>query len=291
MLEAFFSSIEECARLRSGSAGRHLDDFAGYLSRSKYRQLGGRRLLHAAAHFGSWAESNGTPLAALDGLALKRFWGHLSSCHCVGPTGGRRKSGRSGSRLFFRYLIRCGVVSEQEDDAPDLPPIVQAFRDWMVVHRGVTEVTLRDYGERIVPLLNALGDDPSCFQAQNLRSFVRSYAGEHRIKTTKYMISVIRMFLRFSAAEGKCAAGLEYAIPTFANWHLSNLPRYLPASDVEKVVAACDDSTEVGARDRAIMLFFVATRASLRRHSRTSTERHRLDQGQLRGFRQEYSGE
>jgi site-specific recombinase XerD len=145
-------------------------------------------------------------------------------------------------------------VSEQEDDAARSPALVQAFRDWMVKNRGVTEVTLRNYGERIVPLLNTLGDDPCRFQAQNLRDFVLGYSREHSIKTTKYMISLIRMFLRFLAAEGKCAAGLEHAIPTLANWRLSTLPRYLSASDVEKVIAACDDSTELGARDLAIIL-------------------------------------
>ena len=65
----------------------------------------------------------------------------------------------------------------------------------------------------------------------------------------------IHMFLRFLSAEGKCRAGLEYAIPTFAYWRLSTLPRYLSAPDVERVIVACDDSTEIGARDRAIILF------------------------------------
>ena len=117
MLEAFFSRIGVCERLRSGPAGRHLDGFAKYLARSSYRQVVGRALLHAAWHFASWAQGGGIPLAALDGLALERFQDHLSSCHCVGPNGGRGKNARDGSRLFLRFLVRCGVVSEQEDDA------------------------------------------------------------------------------------------------------------------------------------------------------------------------------
>jgi len=254
MLEVFFSCTEVCERLRLGPAGRYLDDFAESLARSSYEQLGGRNRLYAAWHFTSWAQIDGTPVTALDEVALERFRLHLSSCHCVRPNGGKGRTARIGSRLFFRFLGRCGVVSEQEDDARRLPALVQGFRNWMVQHRGVTEVTLRDYGERIVPFLNTLGDDPSCYQAQNLRGFVLDYSHKHTIKTTKYMITVIRMFLRFLAAEGKCVAGLEYAIPTVANWHSSTLPRYLPASDVERVIDGCDDSTEVGARDRAILL-------------------------------------
>ena len=253
MLEAFVSRSEVCERLRAGPASQYLDSLAEHLARSSYSQQRGQSLLYAAWHFTSWALGGGILLAALDGLALESFQHHLSSCHCVRPNGGRGENARVGSRLFLRFLGRCGVVPEQ-DDAPRLPALVHAFRDWMVQHRGVTEVTLRDYGERIVPLLTALGDDPSCYQAQNLRGFVLGYSRKHTIKTTKYMITVIRMFLRFLASEGKCAAGLEHAIPTVANWHLSTLPRYLPASDVEQVIDGCDDSTEVGARDRAVVL-------------------------------------
>jgi integrase/recombinase XerD len=252
MLEAFFSSIEVCERLRSGAAGRYLDGFAEYLARSSYEQLGGQNLLHVAWHFTTWAQGSGTPITALDGVALEGFQRHLSSCRCDRPNGGKGKQAGRGSRLFVRYLGGCGVV--QEEQAPPLPPLVRGFRDWMVLNRGVTEGTTREYGERIVPFLKTLGDDPRCYEAQALRDFVQGYAHKHSIKTTKYMITVIRMFLRFLATEGKCAAGLEYAIPAFPNWRLSTLPRYLPASDVERVVNACDDTTDVGARDRAILL-------------------------------------
>jgi len=145
-------------------------------------------------------------------------------------------------------------VSEQVGDAAGLPPLVQAFRNWMVLHRGITEQTLRHYADLVVTLLDELGENPASFQAQHLRGFVLDYSGKHHIKTTKYMVTAIRMFLRFLAAEGKCVAGLEHAIPTFADWRLSTLPRYLPAPDVERVIVACDDSTVAGARDRAIIL-------------------------------------
>ncbi len=253
-LEAFVSRPEVRERLRSGPAGQYLESFAEYLARLRYRQQSGRSRLYAAWHFTSWAENDGVVVTALDELALEGFQRHLSSCHCVGPNGGRSNKGSGGSRLFLRYLSRCGIVSEQEDDAPGLPPLVQAFRDWMVLHRGITESTLRHYADLVVTLLDNLGEDPNSFQAQRLRGFILDYSRKHHIRTTKYMVTAIRMFLRFLAAKGKCAAGLEHAIPTFANWRLSTLPRYLSAPDVQRVIVACDDSTEIGARDLAIIL-------------------------------------
>jgi site-specific recombinase XerD len=37
-------------------------------------------------------------------------------------------------------------------------------------------------------------------------------------------------------------------------WRLSALPRYLPAADIERVIAACERETAVGLRDRAAVL-------------------------------------
>jgi len=62
------------------------------------------------------------------------------------------------------------------------------------------------------------------------------------------------MFLRFLIAEGQCAGGLDAAIPTVAHWRLASLPRYLPAKDVERLIASCDRASAVGRRDRAILL-------------------------------------
>ncbi len=47
---------------------------------------------------------------------------------------------------------------------------------------------------------------------------------------------------------------MDDAVPTFAMWRLSALPRYLPATDVERVIAACNRDTAVGLRDRAAIL-------------------------------------
>jgi site-specific recombinase XerD len=62
------------------------------------------------------------------------------------------------------------------------------------------------------------------------------------------------MFLRFLIAEGRCAPGLDAAIPVLAHWRLAALPRYLPPEEVERLIASCDPASPVGRRDRAILL-------------------------------------
>ena len=62
------------------------------------------------------------------------------------------------------------------------------------------------------------------------------------------------MFLRFLIAEGKCAAGLDAAIPALAHWRLSSLPRYIQPEEVERIIASCDLNSPIGRRNRAILL-------------------------------------
>ena len=78
------------------------------------------------------------------------------------------------------------------------------------------------------------------------------------------MVTALRIFIRFLIAEGQCAVGLDSVIPSLAQWHLSDLPRYLQPDEVERVIAACNPVTAIGMRDRAIVLLLarLAFRAS-----------------------------
>jgi site-specific recombinase XerD len=70
------------------------------------------------------------------------------------------------------------------------------------------------------------------------------------------------MLLRYLVTQGVCDAILIGAIPTVAEWRLATLPRYLPASDIERIIKGCDTSKPNGLRDRAILLLL--TRLGLR---------------------------
>jgi site-specific recombinase XerD len=62
------------------------------------------------------------------------------------------------------------------------------------------------------------------------------------------------MFVRFLIATERCAQDLEHIIPRAPGRRPSSLPKYLSPEDVERAIAACDPSTQLGARDRAIVL-------------------------------------
>jgi site-specific recombinase XerD len=161
-----------------------------------------------------------------------------------------------GCRVYFKYLCEHGALTEfvRDLEGPSYPPLLEDFCQWMRQYRGVREMTLERYCGFITDLLHTLGDDPRFFDAHSLRGFVLERASHHGFPAARLMVTAVRMFLRFLISHGACAPSLEYAIPTFAHWRLSSLPRYLPPSEVELVVASCEDTSAVGARDRAIIL-------------------------------------
>jgi site-specific recombinase XerD len=127
------------------------------------------------------------------------------------------------------------------------------FRSWMRKHRGLTETTLDLYQGVLVGLLDALGDDARAYSAEALRAFVLERARPHGIHRAKCIVVAVRSFVRFLGVTGQCPPGMEHAIPGFASWQLSSVPRFLVAEDVERVIDSCTDY-EFGLRDRAVLL-------------------------------------
>jgi site-specific recombinase XerD len=72
--------------------------------------------------------------------------------------------------------------------------------------------------------------------------------------TIEKMTTSLRAFLRYLAVEGRCQAGLDNAVPAYAHWQLADMPRYLSAEQVKRLIAACDGDTNARRRDRAIVL-------------------------------------
>jgi len=92
-----------------------------------------------------------------------------------------------------------------------------------------------------VPLVRefvaGVGDDPATYNAAQVRAFVLAQANHSGRARIKSLVNAVRMFLRFLAVTGACSADLAAAVPRIAQWKLAALPRYLNATDVERLVA------------------------------------------------------
>ena len=255
MLSEFFESSSRIQELRAGPDGRVLEGLAQELCQAGYAEITARRHIRAAEHLIHWLGRKGRTVAALDDRTIEEFVRHLNRCRCPRYGHTHTRDIRKGARLFLRYARFADVVTTRSVEEVKVdPPLLVSFCDWMRRQRGTCDATLYGYSIPVRDLLKQLGEDPGTFDAQKLRQFILDTNQRCGWASAKKCTTAARMFLRFLIAAGRCAAGLEGAIPVLAHWRLSSLPRYLQTEEVERVIAACDPTTPVGKRDRAILL-------------------------------------
>jgi len=254
MLSEYFEAPERIRAIRSSPSGALIEAFAEQLFRRGYAEISARRHIRAAEHLMHWAKRRALSNHDLDDRVLKRFAEHLSRCRCGGYSCAKHGEVVHGARLFLRHLqsVDAPAVRERQP-VPAEPELLKAFYAWMRAGRGTSDQGLYNYGLRIRELLKHIGGDLRELDARCLRQFVLKQSQRGRW-VAQGCRTAVRMFLRFLIAEGHCRAGLLGAIPVVPHWRLASLPRYLPAEDVERLIASCDRSSSVGERDRAILL-------------------------------------
>ena len=258
MLDFYFEAPFTLKRLRSGPSGPFIDGFAGSLKTAGYSWWTARVFLRSAAHIGLYAEVQGRCINDLNWSILDKFKRHLPTCNCPYSHRGTTDGVVRGAKYFLSYLRESGVLTIPATDKVEkkIPALVLAFQHWLRQHRGSSESTVRHYGQAASNLVVNVGDDPSAYDAQTLRQFVLDRAQHQGPGATKTLISGLRIFLRYLASRGKCRSDLDQAIPAIAFWRLATLPRSLPGQAIQRILDACDTTSPMGLRDRAIILLF-----------------------------------
>ena len=256
MLETYFSASKTRAHLRSGPSGPYLDGFAAALERQGYSADTAVRYLRAAAHLGHVMARQGAMPSEID---LASFSEHLRSCRCPRAMGGRRNHHTIfGARLFRQHLVEIGVCQPAAAPLQRAEPcLVAHFKDWLRKHRGASDATIELYIRDAARLVAALGDDPERWEPAAIRSFFLDRASRCGRGTVEKLATSLRAFLRYLAVKGRCRAGLADIVPSYAHWRLADLPRYLAAEQVNRLIAASDGEVVERRRDRAILLLLV----------------------------------
>lgn len=240
----------------AGWAADFLPGFMGTLSSLGHTELTVRDYGRAASHFGAWAAAHGVKVAAVTDRTVSSFAAHRCCC-ATSRLHGRRVSKRYVARVrrFVNYLRMLGVVpAALAAPSPALPPWMEEFRQWLTVQRGLAASTIRRYENMVGQLLRHLGDDPRKYDAGLVRTAILTEVADRHPVYAKSYVCALRSWLKFLAAQGACQPWLERAVPTLPVWKLTALPRYLGKRDLKRVIQTCDLSTELGIRDRAILL-------------------------------------
>jgi integrase/recombinase XerD len=254
MLSDLFCAPARTRAIRSGPAGALIEGFAEQLLQHGYAEISARRHIRAAEHIVRWAGRRGLSAHDLDDRDLRSFGDHLRRCRCGRYCCAKRLEVVGGARLFLRHLQGIEEPPIRDPRAvPAEPHLLKLFCAWMRDRRGTSDRGLYNYCIPIRELIRRVAEDPSALDACCLRQFVLEQSQRGRWVARRCR-TALRMFLRFLIAEGLCRAGLLGAIPVVPQWRLASLPRYLPPEDVERLISYCDPSSQVGKRDRAILL-------------------------------------
>jgi integrase/recombinase XerD len=239
----------------AGDLAPLVTEFTRHLSDLGYTRLTVTGYDAAARHAAQWLGLAKVAVADVDETVIDRFARHRSRCPGI-----RREKHISDKyarrvRRFIeflgeRQLVRCKATRA----APVLDRRVSEFQHWLRQHRGISERTIDRHGRMVMRLLPALGNRPRSWDAQLIREVIIAETKQVSRAHVKTMAMALRGYLRFLGAHGLCRTGLEHAVPTIPQWRLSTLPRYIDASQVERLIATCDRTTPTGLRDRGILL-------------------------------------
>lgn len=264
MLEKYVSSPITRHRLCSGAAADHIDAFANWLYCHGYKATSITNRLKYLAAWTDWMLAEGfTAQNLLAGFEACKF--AVEHRRRARYTRGPNHQSLASALLFLRFLRQQGKIPPAMT-GPSLTekwPILGEFRLWMHDHRGLTDSTLDTYQGILVGLLHTLGDDARAYSGEALRTFVLNRARPHGIERAKSIVVAVRSFIRFLGVTGRCPSGMEDAIPGFASWRFSSVPRFLAAKDVQRVIDSCAGYA-FEQRDKAVLLLLarLALRAS-----------------------------
>jgi site-specific recombinase XerD len=253
MLEDQFVTPAIAQRLRSYFLGTQLDEFCSCLIDRGYEVSTIRHKLWVLSDLARWMANEHLAIVDLNEQRVDEFLDV------------RRRRGRTyrGYRVTVALLIEqlrsAGVIPTpepvQNNSAADLLTRYEAF---LRQERALAECTISAYlafvRKFIVESLDGSAVRPDTLGVGDIRDFLLGQVRRMAPKHAQYMATALRSFLRFLFQRGETGSDLSLAVPTVRRWRLSTVPRHLPASDVERLLQACDHSSATGRRDHAILL-------------------------------------
>ena len=239
----------------SGPLAPYAEAFAQRLREQGYAPWTLQDKLHVVARLSGWLTEHQLPVGALN---EQRVCGFLHEFHTLE----RRRSHGDPTTLrdLLRQLSDAGVLPQPTVVAEEGPQaeMLRAFRRYLFQERGLAMTTVDTYVAVAVRFLAArFGTarvDPAALQAHDVIAFVRAEAYRLSPKAAQLMVTALRGFLRFLHQHGRIAVDLTASVPTVADWRRSGVPKYLPAEQVETLLASCDQHTIGGQRDYAVLL-------------------------------------
>lgn len=253
MNEYNFGSLT-LSRLHQGPLSFCIDSYLQLLHEQGYVQRTADQRARLVADFSRWLNDSGCAAEDVSPEKVDEYLKYRYRHRCP------QEYDSAALHRLTDLLCQMSVISTQRSPATMSASdrLLDDYRLYLAQQRGLSAGTLQYY----LPLTRQfLGEcfrsdtiDLSQLCAQHVTGFVRRHAQMLSREGAKHMTAALRSFLRYLRYRGDVAADLAACVPAVACWSLSEIPKYLEANQVQRILDHCNRQTAVGLRDYAILL-------------------------------------
>ncbi|PCH60912.1 MAG: hypothetical protein COC04_06505 [Gammaproteobacteria bacterium] len=251
MLNSYFKRKSTLTRYYETPAGKYLDEFTNWLPELGYQHKTILNYIRGAVHFSKWLQDSDIPIEKITSKTLNDFREAFTQINSTK----KRSATFRGAKQYIAYLRFNELIVPMTPNDEIQHTLLYEFEQWMQDHRGVQDSTLKKYRRPIKELLNEFGENHRNLTAIRVRKYFFKHFESDSTSKTKTRVNAIRMLLRFLIATDRCDSNMDKVLPPIPHFKLQSLPMYIQPEEINLVIGACDDSTIVGSRDKAIILF------------------------------------
>jgi integrase/recombinase XerD len=136
--------------------------------------------------------------------------------------------------------------------------LVEDYRGWLVTERALAANTIDYYVRAARLLLSELeGRDLAELTLGEVSGFMVRHSRRLGVGSAKNLATGLRSFLGYLYLRGLSDRQLAQAVPAPPRPHGAGLPRWLSSPELVALLAASDETSEVGRRDHAILVILV----------------------------------
>jgi len=168
---------------------------------------------------------------------------------------------RSVMRLLLQYLHQNVSVfgSPLPPGRSPVDELVDRYVNYLRKDRGLAENSILVHAPFVRGLLrdqlSKTGDvSVKAFDAATIQSFLLSQIRDRSSEYKRLLATALRSFFRFLFLCGDLPTDLSSSVPTVRKCQKPAIPAFLSQEEIDRVIAAMDQSTATGSRDRAVLL-------------------------------------
>jgi integrase len=254
MIVRFSPRPEDLQRLQVGPIGPHLPSFATLVAQQGYCSVTGWLKVRLVAKLSRWLQQYRVPLSELNETQIATFfnarWRRLK----------QHVGDQTTMALLLRHLRQANVVASPPEagTGSDTDLLCAEYEGFLLRERSLMPSSSENYIDVARRFLFERFPTGKIYlkklRAGDVTDFILHDSSNRGRRSVQLTATVLRSFLNFLFQKGRSTTNLAAAVPSVPHRHLAELPHYLEAREVERVLRSCDRRRKIGKRDYAIFL-------------------------------------